>query len=47
MSTFHELAVRFLLALMVVSEVVTFSVWLYFETAERVERLINSNRRRK
>jgi hypothetical protein len=47
MNNFHELAVQFLLNLILAAEVVTFSVWLYFETTKRVKHLINSNRRGK
>jgi len=44
MSTFHRYAVEFLLSLMVVAHVVTFSVWLYCETVERVKRLLTKRK---
>lgn len=40
MSTFHWYAVELLLSLMVVAHVITFSVWLYRETVERVKHLL-------
>jgi hypothetical protein len=44
MSTFHWYAVEFLLSLMVVAHVITFSVWLYRETVERVKHLLTKRK---
>jgi hypothetical protein len=44
MSTFHQYAVELLLSLMVVAHMVTFSVWLYCETVERVKYLLTKRK---